>query len=96
MGPADPGEDFVVGAHYDSVYGSPGANDNATGVAALLEIGSLVERMDPRATLALSRSSMKSLPYSRRTIWEAGCTLAGAGSAARNIPAMYSLETIGC
>ncbi len=27
---------FVVGAHYDSVAGSPGANDNATGVAAVL------------------------------------------------------------
>jgi Zn-dependent M28 family amino/carboxypeptidase len=28
----------IVGAHYDSVSGSPGANDNATGVAAVLEI----------------------------------------------------------
>src|SRR5438105_10133085 len=26
----------LVGAHYDSVYGSPGANDNGSGVAALL------------------------------------------------------------
>ncbi len=29
---------FIVGAHYDSVHGSPGADDNASGVAALLEI----------------------------------------------------------
>ena len=29
---------FVVGAHYDSVPGSPGADDNASGVAALLEV----------------------------------------------------------
>ncbi len=28
----------VVGAHYDSVRGSPGADDNASGVAGLLEI----------------------------------------------------------
>ncbi len=28
----------VVGAHYDSVEGSPGADDNASGVAALLEV----------------------------------------------------------
>lgn len=27
---------YVLGAHYDSVPGSPGANDNATGVAAVL------------------------------------------------------------
>ncbi len=26
----------LVGAHYDSVFGSPGANDNGTGVAATL------------------------------------------------------------
>jgi Zn-dependent M28 family amino/carboxypeptidase len=29
---------LVVGAHYDTVRGSPGADDNASGVAALLEI----------------------------------------------------------
>src|SRR5439155_322999 len=31
----------LVGAHYESVIGSPGANDNATGVAALLELSRL-------------------------------------------------------
>jgi Zn-dependent M28 family amino/carboxypeptidase len=34
---------FIVGAHYDSVFGSPGADDNATGVAALLEIARVVK-----------------------------------------------------
>lgn len=29
---------FVLGAHYDTVEGSPGADDNASAVAALLEI----------------------------------------------------------
>jgi Zn-dependent M28 family amino/carboxypeptidase len=32
------GEILVVGAHYDSVYDSPGADDNASGVAALLAL----------------------------------------------------------
>lgn len=31
-------EFLVVGAHYDTVEGSPGANDNGTGVAATLEL----------------------------------------------------------
>jgi len=31
-------EIVVIGAHYDSVFGSPGANDNASGVAALLAL----------------------------------------------------------
>jgi len=29
---------FILGAHYDSVPGSPGADDNASAVAALLEV----------------------------------------------------------
>ena len=31
-------EIIVIGAHYDSVFGSPGANDNGTGVAATLAL----------------------------------------------------------
>lgn len=42
--PADPARSqrslppVVIGAHYDAVPGSPGADDNATGVAVLLEL----------------------------------------------------------
>jgi Zn-dependent M28 family amino/carboxypeptidase len=35
-------EIVLVGAHYDTVSGSPGANDNVSGVAALLEIARLL------------------------------------------------------
>ena len=43
-----PGGDIVlVGAHYDTVRGSPGADDNASGVAALLEIGRLLRTAAP-------------------------------------------------
>src|SRR5512132_3296987 len=31
-------EIIVIGAHYDSVFGSPGANDNGTGLAATLAL----------------------------------------------------------
>lgn len=37
-GTVKPEEILVVGAHYDSVAGSPGADDNASGVAALLTL----------------------------------------------------------
>ena len=41
-----PGQDaakppILIGAHFDAVLGSPGADDNATGVAALLELARL-------------------------------------------------------
>src|SRR5205823_14399609 len=35
-------EIVAVGGHYDSVLGSPGANDNATGTAAVLELARLL------------------------------------------------------
>lgn len=35
------GPRFILGAHFDSVPGSPGADDNASGVAALLEAARL-------------------------------------------------------
>jgi len=35
-------EIVLIGAHYDTVSDSPGANDNASGVAALIEIARLL------------------------------------------------------
>lgn len=44
-GPTEPR--FVVGAHFDSVPGSPGADDNASAVAALLEAARLYAETGP-------------------------------------------------
>ena len=38
---------FIVGAHYDSARGAPGANDNGSGTAAVLELARLLKRMRP-------------------------------------------------
>src|SRR5688500_11224204 len=43
---------IVIGAHYDTVGRSPGADDNASGVAALLELARLCTAAPPsRATV---------------------------------------------
>lgn len=48
-------EIVVIGAHYDSVFGSPGANDNASGVAVLLELAAyFAENPQPRTILFVS------------------------------------------
>jgi Zn-dependent M28 family amino/carboxypeptidase len=39
---------IVIGAHYDSVIKSPGANDNASGVAVALSIGQAIMRLKDR------------------------------------------------
>jgi len=40
------GNHFLLGAHLDTVAGSPGADDNASGVACLLEIARLITATD--------------------------------------------------
>ena len=87
---------IVVGAHYDSVEGSPGANDNASGIAALLELarelrgGNLpltirfVAFANEEAPFFNTLEGMGSIEYLRRM-----------GDPAGTIVAMVSLETIG-
>jgi hypothetical protein len=43
----------VVGAHYDSVTGTVGADDNATDVAAALELARLLRGSNPRQAVRL-------------------------------------------
>jgi hypothetical protein len=70
-------EAVVVGAHYDSVTGAPGADDNATGVAGVLELARLLQGSAHRKTIRLvlfvneeppffQTESMGSLVYARR------------------------------
>ncbi len=43
----------LLGAHYDTVRGTPGADDNASGVAALLECARVLATERPAATIEL-------------------------------------------
>jgi Peptidase family M28 len=93
---ADP-EVVVVGAHYDSVSGSPGANDNASGAAAVIELARLAR--DPGAAgtkrIRFVLFVNEEPPYFRT---EAMGSLQYARALARRnerVIAMYSLETIG-
>jgi hypothetical protein len=44
---AKPERIFIVGAHYDSAPGAPGANDNGSGAAAVLELARLLKTLRP-------------------------------------------------
>jgi Zn-dependent M28 family amino/carboxypeptidase len=44
-GEQDPNGYYILGAHFDTVAGSPGADDNASGVAVLLETARLAKGM---------------------------------------------------
>ena len=44
---------FEIGAHYDTVETTPGADDNASGIAALLEIARVLSGLPNRRTIRL-------------------------------------------
>ena len=44
---ARPERIFIIGAHYDSALGAPGANDNGSGTAAVLELARLLKTVRP-------------------------------------------------
>ena len=56
-------EILLVGAHYDSVLGSPGANDNGSGVAALLELSRLLAGVAPARTLRFVAFTNEEPPF---------------------------------
>ena len=98
VGPADPrAASLVLGAHYDSAGAAPGANDNGTGVAALLEIARVLAPLRGGAAKRVrivffvneeppffKTERMGSLVYARR--------LAATGE---RVEAMLALETLG-
>ena len=46
-GDENPGGYYILGAHFDTVAGTPGADDNASGVAVLLEVARLARNLTP-------------------------------------------------
>jgi Zn-dependent M28 family amino/carboxypeptidase len=63
-GAADQAPTLVVGAHYDSALGTPGADDNASAVAALLEMARALGQARPRERVRLVAYVNEEPPYS--------------------------------
>lgn len=96
--PANPdASTLVIGAHYDSCGPAPGANDNGTGAAAVLELARRLAKLRGRAAIRIrlvffvneeppyfKTAQMGSLVYARR-LKQSGEKVIG----------MMSLETLG-
>jgi Zn-dependent M28 family amino/carboxypeptidase len=90
-----PDEIVVIGAHYDSVAGSPGANDNATGAAALLEIARLLASKHPARSVRFVAFVNEESPFFFTPDMGSRRYASRARAQGENIIAMLSLETIG-
>jgi Zn-dependent M28 family amino/carboxypeptidase len=87
---------LVVGAHYDSFEDAPGANDNGSGVAAVLELARLLKHWQPQRTrLRLVLFVNEEPPYYRTPdmgSWRYAKLLSERGE---KVHGMISLETLG-
>ncbi len=54
---------LVVGAHYDTCMGNPGADDNASGVAGLLELARLLVKHPPACDVELVAWTLEEPPH---------------------------------
>jgi Zn-dependent M28 family amino/carboxypeptidase len=105
FGPAD-GSLLVVGAHYDShgdaasakaspASHTPGADDNASGVAGLLELARLLGRERQTRAIELVAYTLEEPPHFRTphmgSVWHAKALRA----AGRDVELMLALEMIG-
>jgi hypothetical protein len=95
-GSVHPNEIIVIGAHYDSVAGSPGANDNASGVAALLQLARHYRDVKPQRTIRLVAFVNEEPPYYRTELMGSMVHAQQARKRGEKLVAMLSLETIGC
>jgi Zn-dependent M28 family amino/carboxypeptidase len=89
-------QSIVIGAHYDSVPGSPGADDNASAVAGLLELARMLRNVS-------CGSSFKLVAFVNEESPSFGSDYMGSMQYARllkargeNVAFMIALEMIGC
>jgi hypothetical protein len=87
-------EIIVVGAHYDSVIDSPGADDNASGVAALLELARLLAGTTLSRSVRFVAFANEEAPFFYSDEMGSKLYAARAQAQRERIAAMLSLETI--
>jgi hypothetical protein len=90
------GEIVVVGAHYDSALGSPGANDNASGAVALALLTQRLAAGPPLSkTVRFVAFVNEEPPYFQTSNMGSRQYAQRCRDRAENVIAMLSLETIG-
>ena len=89
-------ERVVVGAHYDAFRGFPGADDNASGVAGVLELARILGASPPGMRVELVAYSLEEPPHFRTESMGSAVHAASLKAKKARVRAMISLEMIGC
>ena len=88
-----PDATLVVGAHYDTVPGCPGADDNASAVAALIELAGMLE--SEKLPIRFVAFANEELPYFMGPDMGSWVSAKRSRDRGERISAMLSLEMLG-
>jgi Zn-dependent M28 family amino/carboxypeptidase len=87
---------LVIGAHYDTVATTPGADDNASGVAGLLALAGLLAKRPPARTLRFVAFALEEPPVYRTRQMASYRYAQSLKEAGARVGGMICLEMIGC
>lgn len=90
-----PNEIILIGAHYDTVWMSPGADDNASGVSVLLELARILSSYRFEKTLRFVAFTNEEQPFADSANMGSIINAQRSRILHENIVAMYSLEMLG-
>jgi Zn-dependent M28 family amino/carboxypeptidase len=86
---------IIVGAHYDTTRSSPGANDNSSGVASLLEVARALRNQRPLHTIRFVAFANGEWPFYGTARMGVQVHARRARERGEDIRAMFSLEMLG-
>lgn len=90
-----PEQVIVVGAHYDTVWMTPGADDNASGVAVMLELAKKIATMSLKRSVRFVAFANEEYPFFFTKDMGSMHHARQASERGENIQAMFSLEMLG-
>jgi Zn-dependent M28 family amino/carboxypeptidase len=88
-------ERVIVGAHYDTCGPMPGADDNASGIAGLIELAKLLGKTPPNITVELVAYTLDEPPFFRTQKMGSAIHAQSLKAANAKVRAMLSIEMIG-
>ena len=94
-GQTRPEQTLVIGAHYDTVQGSPGADDNASGIAGLLEISRQFVTLETDRTVRFVAFVNEEAPFFFSGNMGSLVYARAARKSGKDIRLMMSLEMLG-
>lgn len=91
----EPGERVIAGAHYDTFGPAPGADDNASGVAGVLELARMLGKSNVPARVDLVAFTLEEPPWFRTDVQGSAVHARSLKDGNVRVRAMFSLEMIG-